>query len=122
MLQMASTYFLQAIDWMSKLKEFKIHWIEEPTCADDVLGHKAISEVSIKIIWEWILIFDLLQSVREAGTGVATGEACQNRVMFKQFLMSGAMQFCQVTTACVKWKIVSGCIPWIVRPPHLVQP
>lgn len=37
-----------------------------------------------------------LQSVREGGTGVATGEACQNRVMFKQFLMSGAMQFCQV--------------------------
>ena len=28
--------------------------------------------------------------------GVATGEACQNRVMFKQFLMSGGMQFCQV--------------------------
>ena len=27
---------------------------------------------------------------------MATGEACQNRVMFKQFLMSGAMQFCQV--------------------------
>jgi len=72
----------QAIDWMSKLRDFKIHWIEEPTCADDVLGHKAISE-----------------SVREAGTGVATGEACQNRVMFKQFLMSGAMQFCQIDSA-----------------------
>ena len=32
---------------MRKLSEFKIHWIEEPTCADDVLGHKRISEVSI---------------------------------------------------------------------------
>ena len=39
----------------------------------------------------------LFQSVRDSGCGVATGEACQNRVMFKQFLMSGAMQFCQVT-------------------------
>ena len=38
---------LQAINWMGKLKEFNIYWIEEPTCADDVLGHKAISEVNI---------------------------------------------------------------------------
>ena len=30
------------------------------------------------------------------GIGVATGEVCQNRVMFKQFLTSGAMQFCQI--------------------------
>merc|ERR1712012_1509177 len=72
----------QAINWMKKLEEFKIHWIEEPTCADDVLGHKRISE-----------------AVRENGCGVATGEACQNRVMFKQFLMSGAMQFCQIDSA-----------------------
>ena len=64
---------------MRKLEQFKLHWIEEPTSADDVLGHKAISE-----------------AVRSGGVGVATGEACQNRVMFKQFLMSGGMQFCQV--------------------------
>ena len=70
---------LQAIDWMRKLDRFKIHWIEEPTSADDVLGHKAISE-----------------ALRSSGVGVATGECCQNRVMFKQFLMSGGMQFCQV--------------------------
>ena len=69
----------QAIDWMKKLEQFKLHWIEEPTSADDVLGHKAISE-----------------AVRSGGVGVATGECCQNRVMFKQFLMSGGMQFCQV--------------------------
>ena len=69
----------QAIDWMRKLDRFKIHWIEEPTSADDVLGHKAISE-----------------ALRSSGVGVATGECCQNRVMFKQFLMSGGMQFCQV--------------------------
>ena len=35
-----------AIDWMKKLAEFKLLWIEEPTNPDDVLGHKAISEVS----------------------------------------------------------------------------
>ena len=36
---------LQAIDWMRKLDEYKLHWIEEPTSADDVLGHKIISQV-----------------------------------------------------------------------------
>ena len=30
------------------------------------------------------------------GIGVATGEMCQNRVMFKQFLKAGGMQFCQI--------------------------
>ena len=34
--------------------------------------------------------------MKEYGIGVATGEVCQNRVMFKQFLASGAMQFCQI--------------------------
>ena len=28
--------------------------------------------------------------------GVATGEACQNRVIFKQLLQSEAISFCQV--------------------------
>ena len=37
-----------------------------------------------------------IQGLKDLGIGVATGEACQNRVMFKQFLMSGGMQFCQV--------------------------
>lgn len=35
---------------MKKLEEFKLHWIEEPTCADDVLGHKRISEVIAECI------------------------------------------------------------------------
>lgn len=71
-----------AIDWMKKLAEFKLLWIEEPTNPDDVLGHKCISE-----------------GIRDLGIGVATGECCQNRVMFKQFLMSGGMQFCQIDSA-----------------------
>ena len=27
-----------------RLAKFDIYWIEEPTCADDVLGHKHIAE------------------------------------------------------------------------------
>ncbi len=36
----------EAISWVSQLAEFKLLWIEEPTSPDDVLGHKAIAEVS----------------------------------------------------------------------------
>uniref|UniRef100_A0A915K1J8 Mandelate racemase/muconate lactonizing enzyme C-terminal domain-containing protein n=1 Tax=Romanomermis culicivorax TaxID=13658 RepID=A0A915K1J8_ROMCU len=64
---------------MDQLQKFKPLWIEEPTSPDDILGHKVISE-----------------SIKKYGIGVATGEHCQNRVMFKQFLQSGAMQFCQI--------------------------
>ena len=28
----------EAIIWMKKLAKFKLHWIEEPTSPDDVLG------------------------------------------------------------------------------------
>lgn len=35
----------EAIEWMSKLAEFKPLWIEEPTSPDDILGHAAISKV-----------------------------------------------------------------------------
>jgi len=72
----------QAIHWMKQLAEYKLYWIEEPTSPDDVLAHKEISE-----------------ALRPDGVGVATGECCQNRVMFKQFLMSGGMQFCQIDSA-----------------------
>ena len=33
--------------------------------------------------------------------GVATGEMCQNRVMFKQFLEQHAMQYCQIDSCRV---------------------
>jgi len=67
----------QAIEWMKELKRFQPLWIEEPTSPDDVLGHAAIARAVAPI-------------------GVATGEACQNRVMFKQFLQANALDFCQV--------------------------
>ena len=69
----------EAIGCMTKLAHFKPRWIEEPTSPDDVLGNLRISN-----------------ALREHGVGVALGEACHNRVMFKQLLASGAMQFCQI--------------------------
>ena len=68
----------QAIDWMRELAMFKPMWIEEPTNPDDILGHRAIAA-----------------AVNPLGIGVATGEHCQNRIMFKQFMAAGAMQFVQ---------------------------
>jgi L-fuconate dehydratase len=67
----------QAIDWVKALAEFKPLWIEEPTSPDDVLGHAAIARAVAPI-------------------GVATGEHCQNRVMFKQLLQANAIGFCQI--------------------------
>ncbi len=67
----------EAIERMERLKEFDPWWIEEPTSPDDVLGHARISEAVSPI-------------------GVATGEHCQNRILFKQFLQANAISFCQV--------------------------
>src|SRR2546421_6443719 len=67
----------QAIAWMHELARFDPWWIEEPTSPDDVLGHAAIAQAVAPI-------------------GVATGEQCHNRVMFKQLLQAKAIQFCQV--------------------------
>jgi L-alanine-DL-glutamate epimerase-like enolase superfamily enzyme len=37
-----------------------------------------------------------LQAMRPLGIGVATGEHCANRVIFKQMIMRDALQFCQI--------------------------
>lgn len=66
-----------AIEWMRSLAEFNPLWIEEPTSPDDVLGHAAIAKAVAPI-------------------GVATGEHCQNRVIFKQLMQAGAISFCQL--------------------------
>ena len=68
-----------AITYMKDLAQFKPWFIEEPTSPDDVLGHKEIRE-----------------ALAPLGIGVATGEMCQNRVIFKQLLMSGAIDVCQI--------------------------
>ena len=67
----------EAIQCMRELAAFKPHWIEEPTSPDDVLGHAKIARAVAPI-------------------GVATGEHCQNRVMFKQLMQAGAISFCQI--------------------------
>jgi len=67
----------QAIEWMKELSRFRPLWIEEPTSPDDILGHAAIARAV-------------------APVGVATGEHCHNRVMFKQLLQAEAISFCQI--------------------------
>ena len=67
----------QAIDWVKKLEFAKPYFIEEPTSPDDVLGHKKIREGVAPI-------------------KVATGEMCQNRILFKQFITSGAIDIVQI--------------------------
>ncbi len=72
----------QAIEWIKPLAAFNIWWFEEPISPDDVLGHAEIARAIAPI-------------------KVATGEQCQNRVMFKQFLASGGMQICQLDSCRV---------------------
>ena len=67
----------EAVEWMKELARFNPLWIEEPTSPDDILGHAAIRKAISPI-------------------GVATGEHCHNRVMFKQLLQAGAIDFCQI--------------------------
>jgi L-fuconate dehydratase len=69
----------QAIKWVKALAEFRPLWIEEPTSPDDVLGHAAIAK-----------------ALAPLGIGVATGEHCQNRVIFKQLFQARAISYCQV--------------------------
>lgn len=67
----------EAIQRARELAEFDPWWLEEPTSPDDVLGHARIR--------------------REVpGMRIATGEHCQNRVMFKQFFQAQAIDVCQI--------------------------
>ena len=67
----------EAIANMQRLASVQPYWIEEPTHADDVLGHARIARAVAPI-------------------RVATGEVAANRVIFKQLLQAGAIQVCQV--------------------------
>ncbi len=67
----------QAIDWVKKLAFANPYFIEEPTSPDDVAGHRAIR-----------------QGV--APVKVATGEMCQNRIIFKQMIAGGAIDIVQI--------------------------
>ncbi|NKM21374.1 fuconate dehydratase [Rhizobium laguerreae] len=67
----------QAIDWVKALSFAKPFFIEEPTSPDDVAGHRKIRQA--------------IGPVK-----VATGEMCQNRIMFKQFIAEGAIDIVQI--------------------------
>lgn len=67
----------QAIEWVKALEFARPFFVEEPTSPDDIMGHKAIRNAVAPI-------------------KVATGEVCQNRVMFKQFIMEGGLDIVQI--------------------------
>ncbi|MET0428897.1 MAG: L-fuconate dehydratase [Microvirga sp.] len=67
----------QAIEWVKRLQFANPYFIEEPTSPDDVEGHRAIRAAV-------------------APVKVATGEMCQNRILFKQFIARGAIDIVQI--------------------------
>ncbi|MBJ6988400.1 L-fuconate dehydratase [Devosia sp. MC521] len=67
----------QAISWVNALQRFNPYFIEEPTSPDDVEGHRKIREA--------------IGPVK-----VATGEMCQNRILFKQFITREAIDIVQI--------------------------
>lgn len=67
----------EAIRNMQALAKFDPWFIEEPTSPDDILGHAEIARAIAPI-------------------RVATGEHCQNRIMFKQLMQAGGLQVCQI--------------------------
>jgi L-fuconate dehydratase len=67
----------QAVEWVRALAFAKPWFIEEPTSPDDIEGHRVIREG--------------VHPVK-----VATGEMCQNRIIFKQLIMRGAIDVVQI--------------------------
>ena len=67
----------QAVQWVNDLAFCKPWFIEEPTSPDDIEGHRVIR-----------------QGI--APVKVATGEMCQNRIIFKQLIMRGAIDVVQI--------------------------
>ncbi|SCG76980.1 enolase C-terminal domain-like protein [Micromonospora inositola] len=73
-----------AVEWMTALAPYDPWWIEEPTSPDDVLAHAAIRAALATAAPEG-------RPIR-----VATGEHAQNRIVFKQLLQAGAVDFVQI--------------------------
>lgn len=67
----------EAVEWLAALEEFDVRWVEEPTSPDDILAHAYIQKHISPI-------------------PVATGEHCQNRILFKQFLQADALRVMQI--------------------------
>lgn len=67
----------EAIAWVKELAFARPWFIEEPTSPDDIEGHRKIRQAV-------------------APVQVATGEMCQNRILFKQLIMRGAVDVVQI--------------------------
>jgi L-fuconate dehydratase len=67
----------RAIEWVKRLAEFELAWVEEPTSPDDILGTAAIRAG--------------VQPVP-----IAAGEHVANRVVFKQLLQAKAIDVMQI--------------------------
>jgi L-fuconate dehydratase len=72
----------EAIDWISALAPWSPWWVEEPTSPDEILGHATIRRAVSPI-------------------KIATGEHVQNRIVFKQMLQAGSLDFLQIDAARV---------------------
>jgi L-fuconate dehydratase len=68
----------QAIEWLQQLAFAKPWFIEEPTSPDDIEGHRRIRQAM------------------KGSMQVATGEMCQNRIVFKQLIMREAIDVVQI--------------------------
>ena len=69
----------EAVEYMKQLAPYKPWFIEEPTSPDDIIGHARIR-----------------RELKPYGIGVATGEQCQNRVMWKQLFQAEAIDYAQI--------------------------
>jgi L-fuconate dehydratase len=72
----------EAIERTRALAPLQPWWMEEPTSPDDILGHARIRRGA-------------------APTRIATGEHCQNSVMFKQLMQASAIDVCQIDSCRV---------------------
>ncbi|MEH0974784.1 enolase C-terminal domain-like protein [Micromonospora sp. CPCC 205546] len=72
----------EAITNMTALAEVAPYWIEEPTHADDILGHARIARA--------------VTGLTDGRCRVATGEVAANRVIFKQLLQAEAIGVMQI--------------------------
>lgn len=67
----------ESIENINRLKENDLYFVEEPTSPDDILGFEKIKNAVGEV-------------------KLATGEMCQNRIIFKQFLENRSLDFCQI--------------------------